>query len=480
MASEKSLKGKVLSGLFWQYFQRIGSQTVSFMVSIILARLLVPSDFGAVALLGVFITICNIFIDSGFGNALIQRKTIDELDASSVFYTNLAVAALLYTGLFFLAPVIAKFYEMQILTALLRVLSLQLFTMSLSCVQNALLVREMKFKINFFVNLSSVLVSSVVGITCAYRGFGVWSLVYSQLSMQIVAVLGYWILVGWRPRMMYSFSRIRSLFGYGSRILAGSLLHVVYNNVYNLVIGKRYSATELGYYNRGYIIPTLLVDNAANTINGVMFPALSKIQDDKEQFRSVVRNMVSVVAFIVFLLVALLIPLSYDIISLLLTDRWLPSVPFMQIVSVTVCFTPFILINSAILTALGESKKYLKGILFSRLLAIAIIVTASFVNVYVMVASGIFAAILSVFIMSHWNNMLIGYSRSMFLNDFLPSMILAIVSGSILYLFTCIGLSRIMTICTGGCLGAFVYIGCAYLLRFKQIIFIKNIIRHRR
>lgn len=464
-----TLKSKILSGLFWQYFQRIGNQLVGFIVSVILARLLLPEDFGAIALIGVFITISNIFVDSGFGNALIQRKDIDDVDTSSVFYTNIVISVSIYVIIYIISPFVAQFYEMPILCALLRIQALQVILMAFYCVQNAMLVRNMKFKINFYVNLTAVIISSIIGITCAYNGCGVWSLVASQLTMQIINVVGYWIMVGWRPKLIFSFTRIRSLLGYGSRILAGSLLHVIYNNVYNLIIGKRYSSTQLGYYNRGQLIPTILVENAANTINGVMFPAMSSIQDDRERLLVLVRKMVSIVAFVVFLLISLLLPLSHDIVIVLLTEKWLPCVPFMQIVCVTVCFTPFILINSAILTSLGESDKYLKTTFISKLLSIILILLSSFVGIYFMVAMGCVAAIISVWITGFWNNKLIGYSWKYFLHDILPSMILAIIVSSLLFGLNYCRLPLLLYIIVGGLTGLGVYCATAYFLKFKQI-----------
>jgi len=472
---EQDLKSEVIGGLFWQYLQRIGSQAVSFIVSIILARLLAPSDFGTIALTSVFITISNVFIDSGFGNALIQCKKIDETDTSSVFYTNLAISGFLYIAIYICSPYIATFYKQPQLCLLLRVLSIQILLMALCCVQNALLVRNMKFKINFYVNTSAVIISSVIGIACAYNNFGVWSLVYSQLAMQCINVAGYWILVGWRPKMVFSFERIRILFGYGSRILGGSLLNVIYNNVYNLIIGKRYSPVALGYYNRGQIIPTILVQNAANTINSVMFPALAKIQDDKVRFLAAVRQMVSMVAFIVFFVIALLFPLSERLISVLLTDRWLPCVPFMRIVCVTVSFTPFILINSAILTALGDSRKYFRATVISKLLSIALIAAASFVDVYFMVAAGCFAAALSVCVMGQWNNMMIGYTWKLFFKDVTPSLCLSILTALIVLSVTWLNISNIAQIFIGGTMGVIIYLSAAYIFRFKQIQLIKDI-----
>ena len=464
-----SFKGKILAGLFWQYFQRIANQLVNFVVSIILARLLLPEDFGLVALIGFFITVSNIFIDSGFGNALIQRKTIDELDTSSVFYTNLLIGLFFYMLLFIISPIMARYYDLPSLCNLLRVQALQIILMAFYCVQNAMLVRSMKFKINFYVNFVAVVISAIVGITLAYNDYGVWSLVFSQLSMQFVCCLGLWLLVRWRPKLIFSFDRLKKLFGYSSRILGGSLLHVVYNNVYNLVIGKQYSSTQLGFYNRGQLIPTIIIDNAANTINGVMFPALSSIQDDKERFLSVVRKMVSIVAFIVFLIVSLLLPLSSNIISLLLTDKWLPCVPFMQIVCLTVCFTPFILINSTILTSMGESDKYIKSTVVSKILSVILIFVASFFGIYYMVGAGCVAAVLTVIITSYWNNKIINYSRMMFLQDILPSMLLGCTSACLVYFVTLLKIYSFIILLLGGTVGVIFYLSVAYFFKFRQI-----------
>lgn len=464
-----SFKGKILAGLFWQYFQRIANQLVHFVVSIILARLLLPEDFGLVALIGFFITVSNIFIDSGFGNALIQRKTIDELDTSSVFYTNLLIGLFFYMLLFIISPIMARYYDLPSLCNLLRVQALQIILMAFYCVQNAMLVRSMKFKINFYVNFVAVVISAIVGITLAYNDYGVWSLVFSQLSMQFVCCLGLWLLVRWRPKLIFSFDRLKKLFGYSSRILGGSLLHVVYNNVYNLVIGKQYSSTQLGFYNRGQLIPTIIIDNAANTINGVMFPALSSIQDDKERFLSVVRKMVSIVAFIVFLIVSLLLPLSSNIISLLLTDKWLPCVPFMQIVCLTVCFTPFILINSTILTSMGESDKYIKSTVVSKILSVILIFVASFFGIYYMVGAGCVAAVLTVIITSYWNNKIINYSRMMFLQDILPSMLLGCTSACLVYFVTLLKIYSFIILLLGGTVGVIFYLSVAYFFKFRQI-----------
>lgn len=471
-----SIKSKVISGIFWQYAQRLSAQIVQFIVSLILARLLLPKDFGTIAIIGVFITISNLFIDSGFGNALIQKKNIDDIDCSSVFYLNLIISIILYAILFCSAPYIASFYELPILTPLLRVQALLLIVMAFTCVQNAILVRNMEFKKNFIINISAVALSSIVGVVMAYTNCGVWSLVLSQLTMQITCVIGYWSLIGWRPKTIFSWNRIKSLYQYSSRIFAGSLLNILYNNIYNIIIGKQYSAELLGYYNRGVLIPTILVENGANTLNSVMFPALASMQDEKEQIKIIIQKMVKAVAFIVFLLIAILMPLAEPLVSILLTDRWLQAVPFLRIACITVCFSPFILINTSILTSLGYSNLYLKATSFAKMLAIGLIFLGAQFNIYIMVAAGSVGALFSMIITSYWNKKLIKYSLWNFIIDITPPAILAIITGIGLYLFTLCKYNQWSTILIGGTCAIIFYSTISYWLKLEPMdLFIKTL-----
>lgn len=473
-----SLKTSIINGLFWQYTQRIGNQLVQFVVSIILARILAPEDFGVIALIGVFITISNIFIDSGLGNALIQKKDLEAVDKSSVFYINLLISFCLYALIFLAAPYIAGYYGMSSLDMLLRVQAIQIVIMAFYCVQNSVLVRNMEFKLIFIINFVSILVSSIVGISLACLGYGVWSLVCSQIAMQMSKVIGFWLFSNWRPIAVFSFERVRQLFGYSSRILGGSLLHVCYSNIYNIIIGKQFSVSLLGYYNRGQLIPTIIIENAANSINSVMFPALSRIQDEKDRFLLLIRNMVSIVAYIVSLIIAILLPLSSNIISVLLTDKWLPCVPFMQIVCITVCFTPFILINSSILTALGESSKYLMSSIYSKVLSIVLIIVASFGGIYCMVGAGCIAAIASVLITGYWNRSLIHYKIKDYLHDVCPSFLLAIFTSACIYgIVLWVNLPSFYVILVGSIVGVLIFVSLSRMLKFKQMELIINLIK---
>lgn len=472
-----SFKKKILSGIVWQYFQRIGNQLIHFVVSLILARILMPEDFGIIALLGVFITISNIFIDSGFGNALIQRKEIDDVDTSSVFYLNVLVSLIIYCIVFFIAPVVSKFYEMPELTNLLRVLALQIVIMSFACVQQSILVRHMKFKYNFYISILSVIVSSAFGLSLAYSGKGVWSIVFSQLTAQLTTCLGLWYFVAWRPKLVFSWKRIKTLFSYGSRILAGSIINVIYNNIYNLVIGKRYSPIDLGFYNRGQLLPTTVIDTASTSFNSVLFPALSSVQDDKVRYKALIRKSAKMISFIVFYFAAFMLLFSPQIIKILLGEKWDPAVPFMRVVCCTVCINPLIVLNQTISTSLGRSDYYVKTTMFSKFIAIAIIALGSLYNVYVMVIAGSVANLLTLLITARYNKLLIGYTYIEMLQDDLPALLLSSISCYLSYIIiSMLSLNHVVELMIGGVLSLIVYFGFSYLTKQQSFVYIKELI----
>lgn len=471
---DDNLRHKVVSGVIWQYVQRLGSQAIQFIVSIVLTRLLVPDDFGMIALLGVFIAVSNIFIDSGFGNALIQKRNIDDVDCNSVFYLNIGVSVAIYSIVFLCAPLVADFYAMPALKNVLRVLSIQIILMAFGCVQSSLLVRELKFRYNFYIAITGCFFSAIVGICMAYNGYGVWSLVCSQLMSQFAHSVGLWFFVGWRPKWIFSYGRIKELFNYSSKILGGQIISVLYNNVYNLVIGKRYSVVDLGFYNRGQLLPNTAIDTASNSINAALFPALSKVQDDKLHHKALIRKAERVVASIIFILASMLCVLAPNIIGLLFGSKWAFSVPFMQIVSVTLSFSPISVLNQTIQTSIGRSDLYLKTMFISKVVAIFLIYLGSLINLYAMVVAGAIASLLTFLITRVYNKKLIGYSFKEQLEDICPPIFLAIIAGGIVFLIRLIGLNDFMTLILGGMVGAASYISMAYIFKVSSVTYILN------
>ena len=271
----------VITNFFWRFLERCGAQGVTFIVSIVLARLLDPTVYGTVALVTIFTTIMQVFVDSGMGNALIQKKDADDLDFSSVFYFNMAMCSALYLIMFFAAPLIASFYRMPELTAIVRVLSFVVVISGVKNVQQAYVSRHLMFKRFFFSTLGGTIGAAVIGIAMAYLGFGVWALVAQMLFNAAVDTTILWITVKWRPKKMFSFQRLKSLFSYGWKLLASSLIDTVYNDLRQLIIGKKYSSGDLAYYNQGKKFPQLIVTNINTSIDSVLLPTMSKAQDEQ-------------------------------------------------------------------------------------------------------------------------------------------------------------------------------------------------------
>lgn len=476
----QSLKYSIISGIAWQYIQRIGDQMIHFVVSLILARLLAPEDFGTIALLGVFIAISNIFIDSGLGHALIQRKEVDNIDASSVFYLNVVVSLILYSIVFLCAPLVANFYEMPQITMLLRILAIQVVIMAFGCVQQSMLVRQMKFKFKFYIGMFSVIVSSATGIGMAYSGMGVWSIVFSQLVSQLCTSIGLWYFIAWRPKWTFSWQRIKSLFSYSSRILGGSIINIIYNNIYNLVIGKRYSSSDLGFYNRGQLLPTTVIDTASTSFNSVLFPALSSIQDDKARYKALIRRSAKITSFVVFFLAALMLAFSPEIIRLLLGEKWIPAVPFMGIVCCTVCMNPLIVINQTISTSLGKSNFYMKTTLVSKFIAIGLITLGSLYGVYVMVIAGAVANLFTLIITAWYNKPLIGYTYREMLQDYMPPLLFsALACGASYYIVTLISVNYFINLVIGCALSTLFYLILAYTTKQESLNSLFNLLKNK-
>ena len=351
---------KVISNFIWRFAERCGAQVVSFIVSIILARLLEPEVYGTIALITVFTAILNVFIDSGMGNALIQKKNADNLDFSTVFFFNICMCSILYVVMFFAATSIAKFYNDPSLVPVIRVLSLTLVISGVKNVQQAYVARTMQFKRFFFSTLGGTIGAAIIGIIMAYYGFGVWALVFQQIFNAAVDTIILWITVKWKPQKAFSFTRLKGLFSYGWKLLTSSLLNEIYNNVWQLVVGKMYSASSLAYYNRGKQFPDLLIANINTSIDSVLLPTMSREQDNAERVKMMTRRAIKTSTYIMSPLMMGLAFCGTPVIRLILTDKWLACVPFMQIFCITSMFFPIHTANLNAIKAMGRSDIFLK------------------------------------------------------------------------------------------------------------------------
>ena len=456
--------GGVLPNFFWRLAERFGAQGVALVVSIILARLLVPEVYGTIALVTVFTQILNVFVDSGFGNALIQKKDADDLDFSTVFYFNIAVCLLLYVGVFLAAPWIAKFYNDLALTPVVRVLSLTLIISGVKNVQQAYVSRTMQFKRFFFATLGGTIGAAVIGIAMAYFGFGVWALVAQQIFNATVDTLILWITVKWRPKWMFSWQRLKGLFSFGWKLLASSLLDTVYSDLRQLIIGKLYTSSDLAQYNRGKQLPDLLVNNIDTSINSVLLPAMSQVQDDSARVKSMTRRAMKTSTYVIAPIMMGLAFTAEFVIRLLLTEKWMPCVPFLRIFCITYLFYPVHTANLNAIKAMGRSDLFLKLEIVKKMVGLIVLLSTMWFGVMAMAYSLLFTSITSQIINSWPNQKLLDYSYPEQIRDILPGILLAVLMGCCVYPIQWLGLPDVVTLLIQVPLGAVIYIGVSAVL----------------
>lgn len=471
---ESNLSNKVINGLFWKISERISAQLVTFVVSIILARLLSPSDYGLITMVTIFITIANVFVVSGFGNALIQKKDIDNIDYSTVFYFNIGFSVFLYFVMFLIAPYIASFYKMPILTIVLRVLSVKIILAGINSVQQAYVSRNMLFKRFFWSTFLGTIVSAFVGIYMAYSGFGVWALVAQYLTNSAIDTLVLWCTVKWRPEFVFNIERLIPLIRFGWKVLLDQLLSSIYDNLKSIVIGKVYTSTDLAYYSKGVQFPNLLVTNINSSIGSVLFPALSKLQDCKQEMVKGLKRSIRLSSF--FLTPALLglFAVAPSFITILLTDKWLSCVPYLRIACVYFMFFPITTANLQALLAIGRSDIVLRLTLVKRIFGILLIFVTLRYGVWMIAFSDLLVVLLSVFLNTYYNSKLLGYKTKEQIVDVLPSYVCSVLMCIVVWLIGKIEIQGLITtLVIQIILGALVYLILSLLINrddFKYCI----------
>ena len=467
----------VLSNFIWRFAERCGAQIIQFVVSIVLARILVPETYGRIALVTVFLQILQVFVDSGLGNALIQKKDADDLDFSSVFYFNVIWCLALYAIMFFCAPFISAFYKDDTLTAIVRVLSITIIISGLKNVQQAYVSRTMQFKKFFWATLGGTCLSAVVGVTMAVLGYGVWALVFQNLTNLFVDTLVLWVTIKWRPKRMFSFKRLKSLFSYGWKLLVSSIIDVVYNNIRQLLIGKLYSQADLAYYNRGKQFPNLIVININTSIDSVLLPTMSSVQDDKERVRQMTRRAIKTSTYIMASLMMGMAFCGNSIVSIILTDKWLPCVPFMRIFCITFMFYPIHTANLNAIKAMGRSDLFLKLELIKKVIGITVLVSTIRYGVMVMAYSLLFTSVTSQIINSWPNRKLLDYSYLEQLKDILPGILLAVLMGVCVWTIEFLHLPVVITLILQIVVGSVIYISLSKLFKLEAFGYLLDIIK---
>lgn len=479
-----SLKTSVISSLLWKFLERSGTQGVQFVVSIVLARLLAPADFGLIALVTVFIGLSTVFVQTGFNTSLIQKKNADNLDFSTVFYSSLGIAAFLYGVLFICAPLIAEFFNGQSkLIPVIRVLGVILLSGAVNSVQEAYVARNMMFKKLFYRSVGAIIPSGIFGVTLAYLGYGIWALVGQQLMNSFLVCLIMWFTVKWRPQLIFSFTRFKTLFSFGWKLMCSSLLDTGYRSLRNLVIGKMFTPTDLGYFNRGDQFPLIIITNIVVSIQSVLLPSLSSVQDDRVRLKSLARRSMKTSSFVIFPMMAGLAAIAKPLVLVILGEKWLPAVPFIQICCFSYAFWPIHTTNLTAINAIGRSDIFLKIEIIKKVYGIGVLIFAIWLfrsPIGIAMSAAITAPIGS-FVNAYPNKKLLNYGFAEQVKDVLPSFILSIAMGGSVYALSCIDftlpiLQLIVLVIAGGC----IYLGFARLLKLECLEYIMNTIKERR
>lgn len=482
MKENNSLKSKTISGVIWKFGERISAQAVNLVVSIILARLLLPEDYGLISLVTVFITICNKIVISGFATSLIQKKDADNLDFSTVFYFSICVATVLYGVLFTTAPLIANFYseenDPQLFIQVIRVMGLNLFIIAVNSVQQAFVSRTMQFRKFFFSTIAGTIVSAVVGIALAYAGKGVWALVAQNMILALVNGIVLWFMVKWRPQLKFSFKRLKVLYSYGWKIFVASMIKILYTDLRSLVIGKVYTAADLAFYNKAQSFPQLIDTNVEGTIDSVLFSAISKKQNSLDEMRAMLRRTIKTTSFVLMPLLAGLSAVAKPFIIILLTDKWSESIPLMQILAFSFIFAPVELENLQAIKALGRSDVALKVEIIKKVTGVIILVISIPFGVTAIAFGMVISTTLSAIINAIPNKKLLGYTFKMQLADIFPSLLISLVMFAAVYPISLLDLNMFAMIAIQVCMGVIIYIGLSAIFKVESFRYIASIIKN--
>ncbi len=458
----------------WSSVGTFASRGISLIITVILARILTPADFGLIGMLAIFFALSQMFIESGLSSALIQKIDRNETDYSTIFYFNLLISILLYFILFLAAPFIADFYEMPELSLLTRILSLNLILSSLSVVQQARLKILMDFKTPAIITILSVVISGGIGITLAYFNFGVWALVIQSLTATSITSILLFILNKWYPMPVFSISSFRKLFGFSSKLLFAGIVATIFNNVYALYIGKIYAPQEVGYYTKGKQFPELLSSTIISILQGVTYPILTSLQNERERMVLVYGKLMRTTVFVVIPVLTLFALLAEPFVRLILTEKWMPIVPLIQWLCFARMITPISALNLNILNAIGRSDLYLKVDLSKLPMAILALVITVPMGLKAVVIGNFIITLISFFINTYYPGKIFGYGAKQQIIDMklviLSSLIMAVCVLSINYCFN----GDFIRLFTGSIAGILSYLGAAHFMKMEEIVEIKK------
>ncbi len=471
-----SLKAKAVTGLMWSFIENFSKLGLTFIIGIILARLLMPREFGLIGMITIFIALSQSLVDSGFTQALIRKQDCSQSDYSTVFYFNLLVGILLYAVLYFSAGAISRFFEEPQLHLLVQVIGLGIIVNALSIVQRARLIKNINFKLQARITIIASICSGTISIIMAYSGYGVWSLVVLSLTGIFFTTLLLWLWNNWKPSLVFSRSSFKEMFSFGYKLMISGLIDTVYRNIYLFIIGKYFSATDLGYYTRADQFKNLPSQNISEVIQRVSYPVLSKIQDDIPRLKVAYQKVLRSTMLLTFVLMILMIATAKPLILTLIGEKWLPSVVYLQLLSVVGIFYPLQAINLNMLKVYGRSDLFLRLEIIKKILAIPVILIGIYLGIKMMIVGMIVLSVVSYFLNSYYSGRNIGYSSLQQLKDIFPSFLLAVFIGGIAFLVGLfLDLPNYLILIIQLTAGGVLLFGMAELTKMKDYIYMKEI-----
>ncbi len=460
----------------WDFAEKLGGQLVTFIVSIVLARLLGPEVYGTVALVNVFVILFRLLVTGGIEASLIQNKNSGDLEFPSAFYTNEGIAVILYFIIFLIAPLISEFYKTDI-TAVLRVCALTIPISAFNTIQRAFVSKYLLFKKLFFSSLGGTVASGVLGIALAYAGFGIWALAIQPLADNIIDTIIIFITVKWRPKLMFSKECVKKQYKYGWKILASGYIQTGYNELRDLLIGKIYTSADLAFYNKGGSFPKMVVTNINSAIASVLFPTLSDAQDDREKVKGIVKRAIKTGTYIITPIMVGLAAVAKPLVTLLLTEKWLGCVPFLQIACFTYAFYPIAVANLQAIKAIGRSDIYLLLDIIKYAISLIVLIVVICFGVIWIALSGMVTSVSAFFINAYPNRKHLNYKYAEQALDILPNILLSLAMGAAVlgFGYLDLGLPIIVTLIIQVILGAVIYIGLSLLFRVESFRYVRDI-----
>lgn len=479
MANSENIKSKTISGFFWKLSQKVLCQVVSFGISVVLARILLPSDYGVVAICSMFLILTGIFIDGGLGTALIQKKNADDLDFCTVFYSGMVLSIVVYIAVFFAAPLIADFFKNKQITSVIRVLALAMPIGTLSGVQNAFVSRQMIFKKFFYSSLIGTFASGAVGLGMALTGFGVWALVGQNLVSTITNTLVLFCIIEWHPKLRFSYERFKVLFSFGWKMAIVNVLTTFFYQLKGYVIGYKYSATQLAYYNRGEGLPGILYNNINGTISDVLFPALSQLQDDKDALRRALSRAMRISSF--FLMPALfgLAAISNNLVIIIFSEKWAASIPFMQVICLISCSDILGMANYQAIKAVGRADTLLEMEFVKRPAMFAILIVTMFISPLAIAVGQLLYSIIAFIVNAYPNRKYIDYPIMQQLNDVGKNFVISLLMAIAVYLIGLIGLNMYVCVGVQVVVGVVLYYSVARLFNKEDYGYVLEFVKNK-